>query len=299
MFSTEAPALLRSASKQGLTTSEYVWIAMSVHMSHAAKKAFGQQQRLSALGEQHVVRDGAELPNGLIGVTYELDSSVPMRAIERGAVIWTEAIIGYAYHELAKHFERGANQSELRARLRDAFAYTTRAAAPMPIPIPSAADHASPRVSSTSTAGTGTRLRNEAKCEPSAANVSLLQRRSSKLLFEFLLERLNAHQSSMRAMGAVGDLGHDLAHQLGNSTAAAEASSNRTEASDAPPRPEELNASLAASAAAALRSDIDGLLLRSRFNFYNRKNNGWSTVIKFAADSQIRNCIANRQVNKI
>ena len=116
--------LLRAASELGLTTSEYVWIAMSTHVSQATKKAFRQQQQLAAqgtLGGHDRLRDANPLPNGLVGVTYELTQNVPLQAIDEAAVVWAEGIVAYAYQALAPHFTRGANQSELSAHLRDAF----------------------------------------------------------------------------------------------------------------------------------------------------------------------------------
>ena len=131
----------------------------------------------------------------------------------------------------------------------------------------------------------GTRL-NKAQCNLSTENVPLLKH--PKVLFELLLERLVAHQSALRGTTVSGDLGFDLRNRLSNLTSTPsisiatrderEMTANAQSMGAALSQPEELNASLAATAAAALRSDIDGLLMRSRFNFYNRKNNAWSFV---------------------
>ena len=285
--------LLGAAAKLGLTTSEYVWIAMSAHVSHAAKKAFGQQQQLSAngaLGGHDRLRDAGPLPNGLVGVTYELTQNVPLQAIDEAAVVWAEGIVAYAYEALAPHFARGADQSELRARLRDAFAFTRAPLTSSSSSSSSSSTSAEQRRKESSQVAfiAGTRVK-DAQCNLSTENMPLLKH--PKVLFELLLERLVAHQSALRATTASGDLEFDLRHRVDNLTTTSntpsisiakrdekEMTANAQSLGDALPQPEELNASLAAAAAAALSSDIDGLLMRSRFNFYNRKNNAWSFV---------------------
>lgn len=307
LFSHETGDLLRAAAGKGLISSEYVWIAMSVHASHSDKKAISQQQRLAAQGGGHLLRDRGgppPLPNGLICVTYELTNNVPQQAIGEGATIWTEALIAYAYNALRPLLERGANASDLRTRLRHKLASTPLQS--------SGAEDEDQRANELDMSATATAIRRarraRSQCNPRGTSLPLLQHR--EVFSEFLLERFRARQESLRqGAAASGDsaaaseaAGASAASRLrvGISPAATSAvaparslpDTARTHekgteeaASGAQAmQPEAFNASLATSAptatatAAALRSDIDGLLMRSRFNFYNRKNSRWNFV---------------------
>lgn len=303
LFSHETGDLLRAAADKGLISSEYVWIAMSVHASHSDKKAISQQQRLAAQGGGHLLRDRGgppSLPNGLICVTYELTNNVPQQAIGEGATIWTEALIAYAYNALRPLLERGANASDLRTRLRHELAST-------PLRSSGAEDQRANELDMSARATATRRARRaRSQCNPRSTSLPLLQHR--QVFSEFLLERFRARQESLRqgAAAASGDSAAAAASaasrlRFGISPAATSAAAPARSLPDTSARtqekgteeaasgaqamqPEAFNASLAASAAtatataAALRSDIDGLLMRSRFNFYNRKNNRWNFV---------------------
>ena len=99
---------------------------MSAHVSHAAKKAFGQQQ----LAAQAHWKDTASCVRPARSITSSSASRrarQPKRAAEgdrRGRCRLREGIVAYVYDKLAPKFALGANQSELCARLWDAFAAT-------------------------------------------------------------------------------------------------------------------------------------------------------------------------------